>query len=170
MTDATRVASDRNHRIRRIGRTNLRRMPGRETERFKSIDQNDEVGSPNRYILEEETYAIIGAAMEVYYKLGNGFAEPVYQEALAIEFELRNVLFEPQRRLSIEYKGRRLEKGYIADFMCFDQIVVEIKAISSLSPVDWSQIMNYLKASKLRVGLLFNFGSHSRMEMKRVVV
>jgi GxxExxY protein len=108
--------------------------------------------------------------MEVYYKLGNGFGEPVYQEALGIEFELRDVLFEPQKRLHIEYKGRSLEKGYIADFMCFGQIIVEIKAITSLSPVDWSQIMNYLKVSKLRVGLLFNFGSHSRMEMKRIVV
>lgn len=134
------------------------------------IDKKDEIGSPNRYILESETYAIIGSAMEVYYKLGNGFAEPVYQEALGIEFELRNVVYEPQKRLHIEYKGRTLEKGYIADFLCFDQIIVEIKAVASLSPVDWSQIMNYLKASGLRVGLLFNFGSHGRMEMKRIVV
>ncbi|HQU91848.1 MAG TPA: GxxExxY protein [Pyrinomonadaceae bacterium] len=134
------------------------------------IAQSDEIGSSNRYILEDETYAIIGAAMEVYYKLGNGFAEPVYQEALGIEFELRDVLFEPQKRLHIEYKGRSLEKGYIADFMCFDEIIVEIKAIASLSPLDWSQIMNYLKASRLRVGLLFNFGSHGKMEMKRIVI
>jgi GxxExxY protein len=122
------------------------------------IDKKDEIGSPNRYILENETYAIIGAAMEVYYKLGNGFAEPVYQEALGIELEMRDVVFEPQKRLHIEYKGRTLEKGYIADFLCFHQIIVEIKAVASLSPVDWSQIMNYLKASGLRVGLLFNFG------------
>lgn len=134
------------------------------------IDKKDEIGSPNRYIFENETYSIIGAAMEVYYKLGNGFAEPVYQEALAIEFELSDVVFEPQKRLLIEYKGRTLEKGYIADFLCFDQIIVEIKAITTLSPVDWSQIMNYLKASQLRVGLLFNFGSQGRMEMKRIVI
>jgi len=144
-------------------------MSGQNPERI-SIDKNDEIGSPNRYILEDETYAIIGAAMEVYYKLGNGFAEPVYQEALEIELGLRSVPFDPQKRLHIEYKGRTLEKGYIADFWCFEQIIVEIKAISSLSPVDWSQLMNYLKASKLRVGLLFNFGSHGRMEMKRIVV
>jgi GxxExxY protein len=134
------------------------------------IDKKDEIGSPNRYSLENETYAIIGAAMEVYYKLGNGFAEPVYQEALGIELELRDVVFEPQKRLHIEYKGRTLEKGYVADFLCFHQIIVEIKAVASLSPVDWSQIMNYLKARGLRVGLLFNFGSHGRMEMKRVVI
>lgn len=147
-------------------------MSGYEPGRYErtEIEKKDEIGSSNRYILEDETYAIIGAAMEVYYRLGNGFAEPVYQEALGIEFELRNVIFEPQKRLHIEYKGRSLEKGYIADFMCFGQIIVEIKAIASLSPVDWSQIMNYLKASKLRVGLLFNFGSHGRMEMKRIVV
>lgn len=95
--------------------------------------------------------------MEVYYKLGNGFAEPVYQEALSIEFGLRGISFEPQKDLNVDYKGHRLKKGYIADFLCFRQIIIEIKAINQMSPVDWSQIMNYLKASKLRVGLLFNF-------------
>lgn len=144
-------------------------MSGQNPERTR-IDKNDEIGSSNCYILEDETYAIIGAAMEVYYKLGNGFAEPVYQEALQIELELRSVRFNPQNRLHIEYKGRTLEKGYVADFLCFDQIIVEIKAISRLSPVDWSQIMNYLKASRLRVGLLFNFGSQGKMEMKRIVI
>jgi len=147
-------------------------MSGQKPQNIErtDIDKNDEIGSSNRYILEDETYAIIGAAMEVYYKLGNGFAEPVYQEALEIEMGLRGVRFEPQKRLHIEYKGRTLEKGYVADFLCFDEIIVEIKAISSLSRVDWSQIMNYLKASKLRVGLLFNFGSHGKMEMKRIVI
>lgn len=134
------------------------------------IADKDNIGSPNRYILEDETYAIIGAAMEVYYKLGNGFAEPVYQEALAIEFALRDVAFESQKRLAIDYKGHKLNKGYIADFLCFGQIIVEIKAISQLTPVDWSQIINYLKATQLRVGLLFNFGSSGRLEKKRIVI
>ena len=134
------------------------------------IDQNDEIGSPNRYILQDETYAIIGAAMEVYFKLGSGFAEPAYQEALGIELGLRSVVFDQQKRLSIEYKGIVLEKGYVADFLCFGEIIVEIKAINNLTPVDWAQIVNYLKATKLRVGLLFNFGSQPKLEMKRIVV
>ncbi len=135
----------------------------------RKIQQIDNIGSKN-LILEDETYAIIGAAMEVYYKLGDGFLEPVYQEALAYELGLRDVPFEAQKKLSIMYKDRQLEKGYYADFLCFEQIIVEIKAITALSPVDWSQIMNYLKASRLRVGLLFNFGSLDRLEMKRIVV
>lgn len=137
---------------------------------MEGIDQNDEIGSPNRYVLQDETYAVIGGAMEVYYKLGSGFAELVYQEALGIEFGLRGVPFEPQKRLSINYEGVTLGKGYVADFLCFGEIIVEIKAITSLSPVDWAQIVNYLKASKLRVGLLFNFGGQPRMEFKRIVV
>ena len=134
------------------------------------IPDVDNIGSKNGLILEDETYAIVGAAMEVYYKLGNGFAEPVYQEALAIELNLRGVPFAEQKNLRIEYKGHRLKKGFLADFLCFDQIIVEIKAISQLSPVDWSQIMNYLKAGKFRVGLLFNFGSVARLETKRIVI
>lgn len=135
----------------------------------KKIREADDIGSTN-LILEDETYAIIGAAMEVYYKLGSGFLEPVYQEALTYEFGLRNILFEPQKKLPILYKDHQLKKGYYADFLCFEQIIVEIKAITAMTPVDWSQIMNYLKASKLRVGLLFNFGSLGSLEKKRIVI
>jgi GxxExxY protein len=151
--------------IKKIKRAMKDSLPNPST-----ISDADHIGSSNRYILEDETYAIIGAAMEVYYKLGNGFAEPVYQEALAIEFGLRDVVFESQKRLQIDYKGHTLNKGYIADFLCFGQIIVEIKAISQLTSVDWSQIMNYLKATQLRVGLLFNFGSSGRLEKKRIVI
>lgn len=135
----------------------------------KKIKEIDSIGS-GRLILEDETYAIIGAAMDVYYRLGDGFLEPVYQEALAYELGLRGVPFEAQKRLPILYKGQELKKGYYADFLCYEQVIVEIKAISALSPVDWSQIMNYLKASKLQVGLLFNFGSLGRPEVKRIVI
>ncbi len=137
-----------------------------EPQKMREID---DIGSKN-LILEEETYAIIGAAMDVYYKLGEGFLEPVYQEALAYEFGLRGVAFEEQKKLPIMYKDHQLNKGYFADFLCYGQIIVEIKATTALSPVDWSQIMNYLKASKLRVGLLFNFGSYGRLETKRIVI
>ncbi len=134
------------------------------------MKDTDNLGSRTGLILEDETYAIIGAAMEVYYKLGNGFLEPVYQEALELEFGLRDIPFESQKDLPIAYKEYTLKKGYFADFLCFDQIIVEIKSISQLSPVDWSQLLNYMKASKLRVGLLFNFGSLGRLEQKRMVI
>ena len=121
-------------------------------------------------ILADETYAVVGAAMEVYYKLGNEFLEPVYQQALALELGLRRIPFQSQQRFRIEYKGSMLEKEYLADFVCFDQIIVEIKALNQLSGVDWSQVLNCLKVSKMRVGLLFNFGSVGRLEWKKLVI
>jgi len=108
--------------------------------------------------------------MEVYYKLGTGFLEPVYQQALAIEMTRRKIPFTQQQRFRIEYKGVLLDKEYIADYVCFDQIIIEIKALNGLSPVDWSQVINYLKVSKKRVGLLFNFGSAGRLEWKKLVI
>jgi GxxExxY protein len=124
----------------------------------------------SKLLLGDETYQIVGAAMEVYYKLGTGFLEPVYQQALAIELKQRSILFEQQKRFQIDYKGTILEKEYVADFVCFDQVIVEIKALNQLSPVDWSQVLNYLKVSRMRVGLLFNFGSVGRLEWKRLVI
>lgn len=120
--------------------------------------------------LSDETYEVVGAAMEVYYKLGPGFLEPVYQQALAIEMELRGIPFRQEARFPISYKERILDKEYVADFFCYDQIVVELKAVSSLSPVDWAQVINYLKVTGCRVGLLFNFGSHGRLEWKKLVI
>lgn len=113
---------------------------------------------------------MVGAAMEVFYKLGPGFLEPVYQQAIAIELALRNIPFHAQRRFKVEYKGHIIEKEYVADFVCFDRIIVEIKALNQLSPIDWSQVLNYLKVSKMRVGLLFNFGSVGRLEWKKLVI
>lgn len=135
------------------------------------FNEIDNIGArPGKLIFEEETYAIVGAAMEVYYKLGSGFLEPVYQEALGIELTLRGVPFEPQKELRIEYKGHLLEKKYFADFLCFGHIIVEIKSQNQLTPHDWSQVLNYLKASNLRLGLLFNFGSIGKLEQKRLIV
>ena len=130
----------------------------------------DEVGSTNRLIYSEESYAIIGAAMDVYYRLGCGFLEPVYQEALSIEFEIREIPFVAQAKLPIKYKDYVLKKKYRADFVCFEKIIVELKSASSLTPVDWAQVMNYLKASQFRAGLLFNFGSARDLEKKRLVI
>lgn len=130
----------------------------------------NELGSANRFILKDESYAVIGAALDVYYKLGRGFLKPVYQEALELEFQLRDIPFASQVDLPIVYKEFTLKKTYRADFVCYESIIVEIKALSALTPVDWAQLMNYLKASRLRVGLLFNFGSVPRMEHRRIII
>ena len=107
------------------------------------------------------TYAIIGAAMEVHRQLGPGFLEKVYQEALAIEFDLRGVPFKREIELPVFYKNTRLATHYRADFLCFDDIIVETKALSKLSGFETSQVLNYLKATNNRIGLLLNFGTKS---------
>ena len=118
---------------------------------------------------DPRTYAIIGAAMEVHRVLGHGFLEAVYQEALAIEFESRGVLFGREVELKIDYKGRMLSKTYKADFICFNGVIVEAKAQSALTPTDQSQVINYLSATGFRTTLLINFGQPS-LEYKRLVV
>lgn len=120
-------------------------------------------------IFKEEVYAIIGAAIEVHRELGAGFLEPVYQEAFEMEMRERCIPFEAQKTLTICYKGRTLRKGYIADLVCYGQIIVELKALERLSSSEELQIINYLKASGLRVGILINFGSSGKLEWKRFV-
>jgi GxxExxY protein len=121
-------------------------------------------------ILKDEVYAVVGAAFEVYWQLGNGFLEPVYQEAFAIELKRRSIPFEAKKRLTIQYKGQCLLKEYEADLVCYDQIVVELKSEIGLSARDVSQLINYLKATGLRVGVLINFGSRGKLEWKRFVI
>jgi GxxExxY protein len=120
-------------------------------------------------ILKDEVYTIIAAAIEVHRELGPGLAEPVYQEAHEIELGLRNVPFEMQRPLLIHYKGQRLKKEYIADLICYGQIIVELKALDKLTGREEVQLLNYLKATGFHVGLLINFGSHGKLEWKRFV-
>jgi GxxExxY protein len=120
-------------------------------------------------LLKDEVYAIIGAAIEVHRELGEGFLEPVYQEALEIEFGGRGIPFESQKPLPISYKGRYLNKQYIADCICYEKVVVELKALDKLGNKEQSQILNYLKATGLQVGLLINFGSTGQLEWKRFV-
>lgn len=121
-------------------------------------------------IYKDESYAIVGAAQEVYYQLGAGFLEAVYQEAMQIEMSRRQIPFEAQKQLFINYKGVILKKEYFADFVGYGKIIVELKAESALCGRDVSQVLNYLKASKMRVGLLFNFGSVGKLEWKRLVI
>lgn len=121
-------------------------------------------------ILKEEVYQIVGAAMDVYYQLGRGFLEPVYQEALEVELGKRDIPFEAQKRLMIEYKGQALKKEYVADLVCFGQIIAELKVCEGLTGREVAQIINYMKATRMHVGLLFNFGSPVRLEWKRYVI
>jgi GxxExxY protein len=121
-------------------------------------------------ILGEEVYQIIGAAMDVYYQLGRGFLEPVYQDAFQIELGRRGIPFKPQREVTIFYKGQPLSKLYRPDLICFDQIVIELKVCDRLTGVEAAQILNYLKATKMHVGLLINFGSRGTLDWKRYVM
>lgn len=120
-------------------------------------------------IYKEEVYQIIGAAMEVYNQLGNGFLESVYQEALALELQLRNIPFKEQVPLHITYKDQPLRHHYTPDMILFDEIILELKATSRIGPNEEAQLLNYLKASGLRLGLLVNFGAENKLEWKRMV-
>jgi GxxExxY protein len=117
----------------------------------------------------EEAYRIIGDCFEVYKQKGCGFVEPVYQESLEIEMELQGIPFHAQRLLPLEYKGRPLKAKYVADFVCFDRIIVELKAVSVLIDEHRAQVQNYLKATGHKLGLLVNFGHYPKVEYERVV-
>ena len=117
---------------------------------------------------DPETFAIIGAAMEVHRELGRGFLELVYQTALALEFQERGIPFKAEVALPIRYKNRLLTCAYRADFVCFESIIVETKAISTLTSADEAQLINELKATGLTRGLLLNFGAAS-LEHKRLI-
>ena len=121
-------------------------------------------------IFKEEVYAIVGAAMDVYCQLGRGFLEPVYQEALEIEFQRRRIPFKPKEEIVIYYKGEPLKKKYEADFICYGQIIIELKALDGVGGREVSQLLNYLKATKFNLGLLINFGSPGGLEWHRYVI
>ena len=120
-------------------------------------------------ILKSEVYAIIGAAIEVHRELGSPFLEAVYQEAVELELRARSIPFERQKPLAIRYKPWILDKYYVADLICYGQVLVELKATDKLTSKDQSQLINYLAATGLRVGLLINFGSEGTLEWKRLV-
>jgi GxxExxY protein len=121
-------------------------------------------------ILKNEVYQIVGAAIEVHRQLGNGFLEPVYQEALSIEFYDQGIPFLPQPKIDLYYKKIRLEKFYHPDFLCFEGIIVELKALNRLTGCEEAQVINYLKATGKHVGLLMNFGSRGKLEWRKIVL
>ncbi len=117
----------------------------------------------------KKMYNIVGAAMEVHSQLGNGFLEEVYQVALEEELRARNIPFESQVKLEIHYKGKPLSKYYIADLVCYGDVIVELKAVAQILPIHVSQVVNYLKATKLSFGAVINFGERS-LTIKRCIL
>ena len=119
-------------------------------------------------ILKEESYNVIGACMNVHKELGCGFLEPIYQEALEYEFKLSNIPFEREKHLAVRYRDITLSKYYIADFICYDKIVLELKALSEINNDHKSQIINYLKMTNMQLGIIINFGKDS-LDYERVI-
>jgi GxxExxY protein len=120
-------------------------------------------------VYKDEVFAIVGAAMEVHRVLGSGFLESVYHEGMEIECFIRQIPFVSQQIIQIKYKQYTLKKEYVADMICFEKIIVEFKALDQLTGREESQLINYLKATGYKVGVLINFGSHPKLEWKRFV-
>ena len=120
-----------------------------------------------KLILSDKTFKIIGAAMEVHNTIGCGFTEPLYQEAFEEELRLRGIPYQREKTFHVVYKGKKLNKEFRPDFVCYDEIIIELKAVQELVDEHYSQVYNYLKATGLRLGMLINFGKKS-LEYKRI--
>jgi GxxExxY protein len=123
-----------------------------------------------KLLYSDEVFRIRGAVFEVNRVMGPGFLEGVYQECLAIEFEARAIPFAASPPVSLSYKGRELRKSYVPDFVCYGKIIVELKALSGLLSEHRAQVLNYLKATGMKVGLLVNFSGSSRAQIERFVL
>ena len=120
-------------------------------------------------VCKNEVYNIISACFEVYNELRPGLAERIYQEALAMEMTSRNIPFEREKSLFVYYKGKRLKKTCRADFVCYGNVIVELKALDNIVPYNEAQLINYLHVTKFPLGLLVNFGSKNKLEWKRYI-
>jgi len=123
----------------------------------------------NKLEFEHETFQIRGAVFEVYREMGCGFLEAVYQECLEKELHSRNIPFASQQSLPLFYKGEPMKQTYIPDLICYGSIIVELKAAKEITPEHKAQILNYLKAARLKIGLLVNFGSYPKAQIERFI-
>jgi GxxExxY protein len=123
-----------------------------------------------KVLFKEECYNIQGAIFEVYREMGCGFLETVYQECLEEEFRNRKIPFIAQQELRLMYKGKELEQSYKPDLICYDKIIIELKAVKEIAPEHEAQVFNYLKATKLKLGMLVNFGHYPKTQIKRIIL
>ncbi len=123
-----------------------------------------------KILFKDESYAIQGAIFDVYREMGCGFLESVYQECLEKEFRLQNIPFVSQAELKLTYKGEPLLQTYKPDFICFNQIIVELKAVKAIAPEHQAQVINYLKASGMKLGILVNFGDYPKATIVRLAL
>jgi GxxExxY protein len=149
--------------------SSLIREEKRNTKQTKNHETDEKGPKMNEtLIFPDESYKITGACMEVYKTLGNGFLEAVYQEAVEIEFRKREIPFCAQLPLNILYKGLPLKHTYKPDFVCYEKIIVELKSVSDLADEHFAQVMNYLKGTGYKLGILYNFGHYPLLEIVRV--
>lgn len=126
------------------------------------------MNDPYKIIYKDESYVIVGACMKVHRALGPGFLEAVYEEALEKEFQVQKIPYKRQVKLDLFYEGEKLKKQYRADFICYDKIIVELKAVHQIPSVFYAQLQNYLKCANMELGMLVNFGTPS-LTYKRIV-
>lgn len=136
---------------------------------FEVMEGQEKIEVPQKLLFKDEVYAIQGAVFEVYRSMGCGFLEAVYQECLEIEFTSRGIPFVTQKDLLLTYKGQPLVQRYKPDFICFNSIIVELKAVTELANEHRAQLLNYLKATGMRLGLLINFGHHPQVQIERFI-
>lgn len=127
----------------------------------------DGQASDDGFLYKEDVFRIRGAIFAVYRSMGAGFLEAVYQECLAIELSRRGIPFEAKRPLHLTYEGQLLRQTYVADFICCGSVVLEIKALRAIAPEHRAQLINYLRATGMKLGLLVNFGATPRVEIER---
>ena len=123
-----------------------------------------------KIVYPDESYAIIEACFNVYKDKGCGFLEPIYQECTEIELEFQKIPFAAQKRMKLTYRGRELKKTFKPDFICYDKIIIELKAVSHLIDEHRAQVINYLNATRMQLGLLVNFGHHPKLEYERIIL
>jgi len=119
--------------------------------------------------LHDETYEILGPCFEVYNEMGCGFLESVYQECLELELDSRGIPYEAQQPISLHFKGQEIQRSFSPDLLCFEKVIIELKAVRHLVPEHRAQLINYLRACRLEVGLLVNFGSYPQLDYERVI-